>query len=290
MPQQVTVELPADRPDVVAGQRDHALQGGVDGGRGGDGAPGRPVPAQDDRLADLVVAAPAWPTAHRSLDEVPSIASSWLPSWPSGIGVATGVQLAPFHLAAMESKERCCMADHPGVAGRQRLDPEQDARPARAGTVVQLVPFQRWSNAADEAPLVKPTAQALVAELDRRRAARVDGGPRARHDAPAGAAVPPLDRGRRNGLLTSSARPTAHALEDEVASTPKSTLSNWGGSGWPPGSRSPPRRAARAPARWRPAAPPYTAGACDAAAQDSLLGDPPFHRCMPAATGGQSWR
>ena len=45
------------------------------------------------------------------------------------------------------------------------LDLSRMPDPLGPGTVVQLVPFQRWSSAVDEAPLVKPTAQALLAEL-----------------------------------------------------------------------------------------------------------------------------
>ena len=77
--------------------------------------------------------------------------------------------------------------------------------------------------------------------------------------------------GRRNGLLTSSARPTAHALEDEVASTPKSTLSNWVRFGL---ATRPGRRRGGRPEQQQGGAQerhPRPAGACGAAAQDSLL-------------------
>ena len=197
---------------------------------------------------------------------------SWLPSWPSGIGVATGVQLVPFHLAAMESKEPTVLRlpTTQALLADSVLTPSRMPDPLGPGTVVQLAPFQRWSSAADEAPLVKPTAQALVAELASTSRSSLS---TAGLGLDTMLQLAPFHRwigGRRNGLLTSSARPTAHALEDEVASTPKSTLSNWVRFGLATRSRSPPRRAARAAARWRPAAPPTPlAGACDAAAQDS---------------------
>ena len=99
--------------------------------------------------------------------------------------------------------------------------------------------------------------------------------------------------GRRNGLLVSSARPTAHALEDEVASTPKSTLSNWvrfglatrvqvaAEAGGPSSSRVAPRSAT------------HTARGClwrrgPGLSPDRMIS--PFHRRMLAATGGQRWR
>ena len=197
---------------------------------------------------------------------------SW-PSWPSGIGVATGVQLVPFHLAAMESKEPTVLRlpTTQALLADSVLTPSRMPDPLGPGTVVQLVPFQRWISAADEAPLVKPTAQALLAELASTSRSSL---------STAGLGLDtmlqlvPFHRwisGRRNGLLTSSARPTAHALEDEVASTPKSTLSNWVRFGL---ATRPGRRRGGRPEQqqWRPAAPPTRlAGACGAAAQDSLL-------------------
>ena len=96
------------------------------------------------------------------------------------------------------------------------------------GTTLQALPFQRSVRVRlPLLELVNPTAQALLAEVasTSRSSPPPDGSGLGEMLQAA-----PFQRsitGRRMGRVPVSARPTAQALEDESASTPHRTLSNW---------------------------------------------------------------